>query len=174
MVDHFNLPTHSSDPPLCGAAARDPHLSLIYIHKHTVPQILGSSQTCNEGGSLEGQSRSCHVAFVHACTSTQNYTSAGEAGQEALWSVIKIWFRLLTHLLQLGFTFKRDTLISRCNFCLFFFNNKTIDSIKKYVMTTIIKYLNCYGNKNIHNSFNISVFLAFNTNYFHYTLQPKW
>lgn len=41
-------------------------------------------------------------------------------------------------------------------------------------MTTIIKYLNCYANRNINNSFNMSVFpLAFNTNYFHYDLQPK-
>lgn len=63
MVDHFNLPPHSSDPPLCGAAARDPRLSLT----HTVPQGLGSSQTCNEGGSPEGQSSSNHVSFAHAC-----------------------------------------------------------------------------------------------------------
>lgn len=34
---------------------------------HTVPQGLGSSQTCNEGGSPEGQRSSSHVSFAHAC-----------------------------------------------------------------------------------------------------------
>lgn len=41
--------------------------TLISPSHTTVPQTLGGGQTWNEEGSVEGQSRSCHVTFLHAC-----------------------------------------------------------------------------------------------------------
>lgn len=63
MVDHFNLLLIHQTPHYVELL---PGTLMSPSHTHTVPQTLGSSQTCDEGGSLEGQSRSSHVTFC-AC-----------------------------------------------------------------------------------------------------------
>lgn len=51
---------------------------------HTEYHRQGNSQTCNDEGSLEGQSRSNHDTFAQACSSTKTTQLQVIAGQEAL------------------------------------------------------------------------------------------
>lgn len=116
MVDHFNLSPHSSEPPLCGAIARDP-LPHSHTHTHTYTQYHSlweaARPAMKQGHYRVKDAAAAAMVFLYMYVQVENLTH--------LPFLCKVFV-----LRQQLFRIQEQTPLSGCNFSFLLIEKKKI------------------------------------------------